>query len=90
MSGKVQRPEEASEKLPTQDRSLSPRPFPFLLVSIGRTKDLGLTRRIKHYLNSFRMVCTIATHDEFKAVGRYEGNMRRGLGDHNCGVSRRR
>lgn len=58
------------------------------LSLIERTKDLGLTRRIKHCLDGFRMVCTIATHDEFKAVGRYEGNMRRGLGNHNCGVSR--
>lgn len=78
MSGKVQRPEEASEKLPTPDRSHSALgPFPsFFVFLIERTKDLGLTRRIQHCLDGFRMVCTVATHDEFKAVGRYESNIR--------------
>ena len=50
---------------------------PFSSVSlIERTKDLEFTRRIKHCLDSFRMVCTVAMHDKFKAVGRYEGDMR--------------
>lgn len=50
---------------------------PFSSVSlIERTIDLGFTRRIKHCLDSFRMVCTVAMHDEFKAVGRDEGDMR--------------
>lgn len=43
---------------------------------IERRMYLGFTRRIKHCLDSFRMVCTVAMDDEFKAVGRYEGNMR--------------
>ena len=73
MSGKVQRPEEASEKLPTQNRSLSPRPF---CVSHWKDKGLGPTRRIEHCLDSFRMVCAVTTHDEFKPVGRDEGDMR--------------
>lgn len=75
MSGKVQRPEEASEKLPIPNRSLSLRPFICFFVFDSQNKGLGPTRRIKHGLDSFRMVCTVTTHDEFKPVGRNESDM---------------
>ena len=76
MSGKVQRPEEASEKLPTPDRSLSTWTFLCFFVPHKEDKGLGPTRRIEHCLDGFRMVCAFATHDEFKAVGRDERNIR--------------